>query len=133
MSRLAGMMLPQVAGTLLQNDRGGKGILLSGLAGLPPAEIAILGAGTFGTAAADVFLGLGSSVTVLDQDLARLHILEEHLGHGRQPVLMVAYRIEHPEGRQLRRRAGRRDARPRRQSARGRDARHGGVDEAALA
>ena len=35
MSRLAGMMLPQVAGTLLQNDRGGKGILLSGLAGLP--------------------------------------------------------------------------------------------------
>jgi alanine dehydrogenase len=91
MSRLAGMMLPQVAGTLLQNDRGGKGILLSGLAGLPPAEIAILGAGTSGTAAADVFLGLGSSVTVLDQDLARLHTLEERLGHGRRPVLMVAY------------------------------------------
>ncbi len=91
LSRLAGMMLPQVAGTLLQNDRGGKGILLSGLAGLPPAEIAILGAGTFGTAAAGVFLDLGSSVTVLDHDLARLHALEDHLGHGRRPVLMVAY------------------------------------------
>jgi alanine dehydrogenase len=91
MSRLAGMMLPQVAGTLLQNDRGGKGILLSGLAGLPPAEIAIIGAGTSGTAAASVFLDLGSSVTVLDRDLARLHTLEERLGHGRRPVLMVAY------------------------------------------
>jgi alanine dehydrogenase len=91
MSRLAGMMLPQVAGTLLQNDRGGKGILLSGLAGLPPAEIAIIGAGTAGTAAASVFLDLGSSVTVLDRDLARLHALEERLGHGRRPVLMVAY------------------------------------------
>lgn len=91
MSRLAGMMLPQVAGTLLQNDRGGKGILLSGLAGLPPAEIAIIGAGTSGTAAASVFLGLGSSVTVLDQDLARLRVLEERIGHGPRPVLMVAY------------------------------------------
>jgi alanine dehydrogenase len=91
MSRLAGMMLPQVAGTLLQNDRGGKGILLSGLAGLPPAEIAIIGAGTAGTAAAGVFLGLGSSVTVLDQELARLHVLEERLGHGPHPVMMVAY------------------------------------------
>ncbi len=91
MSRLAGMMLPQVAGILLQNDRGGKGILLSGLAGLPPAEIAILGAGTAGTAAADLFLGLGSSVTVLDHDLGRLRALEERLRYGPRPVLMVAY------------------------------------------
>jgi len=91
LSRLAGMMLPQVAGTLLQNDRGGKGILLSGLPGLAPAEVAILGAGTFGTAAARAFLGLGSSVKVLDHDLANLQALEDHLGYGQHPVLMVAY------------------------------------------
>jgi alanine dehydrogenase len=91
LSRMAGMMVPQVAGTLLQNDRGGKGILLSGLAGIPPAEVVILGAGTFGTAAARAFLGLGSSVTVLDRDLARLHALEDHVGALRHPVLMVAY------------------------------------------
>jgi alanine dehydrogenase len=91
LSRMAGMMMPQVAGTLLQNDRGGKGILLSGLPGLPPAEIAILGAGTFGTAAARAFLGLGASVQVLDHDLGRLQELEEHLGPGQHPVLMVAY------------------------------------------
>ena len=91
LSRLAGMMLPQVAGTLLQNDRGGKGILLSGLPGLAPAEVAILGAGTFGKAAARAFLGLGSNVTVLDHDLGRLQSLEDHVGSGLHPVLMVAY------------------------------------------
>jgi alanine dehydrogenase len=91
LSRMAGMMMPQVAGTLLQNDRGGKGILLSGLPGLAPAEVAILGAGTFGTAAARAFLGLGANVKVLDQDLARLQALDEHLGPGYHPVLMVAY------------------------------------------
>lgn len=91
LSRLAGMMLPQVAGTLLQNDRGGKGILLSGLPGLAPAEVAILGAGTFGTAAARAFLGLGSNVKVLDHDIGRLQSLEDHLGWGHHPVLMVAY------------------------------------------
>jgi alanine dehydrogenase len=91
LSRLAGMMVPQVAGTLLQNDRGGKGILLSGLPGLAPAEVAILGAGTFGRAAARAFLGLGSNVKVLDQDLGRLQSLEDHLGSGVHPVLMVAY------------------------------------------
>ena len=91
LSRLAGMMVPQVAGTLLQNDRGGKGILLSGLPGLAPAEVAILGAGTFGRAAARAFLGLGSNVTVLDHHLARLGSLEDHLGSSLHPVLMVAY------------------------------------------
>jgi alanine dehydrogenase len=91
LSRLAGMMLPQVAGTLLQNDRGGKGILLSGLPGLAPAEVAILGAGTFGTAAARAFMGLGAHVKVLDHDLARLQALEDHLGYSYHPVLMVAY------------------------------------------
>jgi len=82
LSRLAGMMLPQVAGTLLQNDRGGKGILLSGLPGLAPAEIAILGAGTFRQGRGRAFLGLGSNVKVLDHDLGRLQSLEDHLGSG---------------------------------------------------
>ncbi len=91
LSRLAGMMLPQVAGTLLQNDRGGKGILLSGLPGLAPAEVAILGAGTFGTAAARAFQGMGANVKVLDNDLSRLQALEDRFGGAHRPVLMVAY------------------------------------------
>jgi alanine dehydrogenase len=91
LSHMAGLMVPQVAGTLLQSDRGGKGILLSGVPGVPPAEVAILGAGTFGRAAARVFLGLGASVYILDQDVRRLQKLEDHLGIGRHTVMMVAH------------------------------------------
>ena len=91
LSHMAGLMVPQVAGTLLQNDRGGKGILLSGVPGVPPAEVVILGAGTFGMAAARAFLGLGASVYVLDMDLGRLQRIEDHLGIGRHIVMMVAH------------------------------------------
>ncbi|NTU64255.1 MAG: alanine dehydrogenase, partial [Chloroflexi bacterium] len=58
-SQAAGRMLVQVAGTLLQNDKGGKGILLSGVPGVPPAEVVIIGAGTLGTGAARAFTGVG--------------------------------------------------------------------------
>jgi len=91
LSHMGGLMLPQVAGSLLQNDHGGKGILLSGVPGVPPAEVAILGAGTLGTAAARAFLGIGASVYMLDQDLVRLQALEDKVGMGRHLVLMVAH------------------------------------------
>ncbi len=91
LSRMAGLMAPQVAGTFLQSDRGGKGMLLSGVPGVPPAEVVILGAGTFGMAAARAFLGLGASVYMLDMDIARLQKIEEHLGIGRHIVMMVAH------------------------------------------
>jgi len=91
LSQLGGMMLPQVAGSLLQSDHGGKGILLSGLPGVAPAEVAILGAGTFGLAAARAFLGIGASVYMLDQDLHRLQTVEDKLGIGRHLVLLVAH------------------------------------------
>ena len=45
-SQIAGRMCPHVAATLLQNDQGGKGVLLGGVPGVPPAEVVILGAGT---------------------------------------------------------------------------------------
>ncbi len=76
MSQLAGRMVAQVAARLLQNDYGGKGILLGGVPGVPPAEVAILGAGVVGTNAAAAFLGLGAHVTVLDHNLARLQELD---------------------------------------------------------
>jgi alanine dehydrogenase len=91
LSHMAGLMAPQVAGTLLQNERGGKGILLSGVPGVPPAEVVILGAGTFGVAAAHAFLGLGASVYMLDMDLGRLQRVENHLGFGRHIAMMLAH------------------------------------------
>jgi alanine dehydrogenase len=77
MSQLCGRMLPQIAGTLLQTDRGGKGILLAGVPGVPAAEVVILGGGTLGTDAARAFLGIGASVHVLDHELAHLQRIDE--------------------------------------------------------
>jgi alanine dehydrogenase len=72
MSQIAGRMAANVAAALLRNDRGGKGILIGGVPGVPPAEVVILGAGVVGTHAARTFAGLGASVYILDRDLAAL-------------------------------------------------------------
>ncbi|MEJ2759201.1 MAG: hypothetical protein P8046_12030 [Anaerolineales bacterium] len=72
MSQIAGYMLPQIAANLLQNNNGGKGILLGGIAGIPPAEVVIIGSGFFGNAAAQAFLGIGAHVTALDASMDAL-------------------------------------------------------------
>jgi alanine dehydrogenase len=77
MSQIAGRMCPHIAATLLQNDRGGKGVLLDGVPGVPPADVVILGAGTLGTHAARAFLGAGARVVVLDHDLPKLRRIDE--------------------------------------------------------
>jgi alanine dehydrogenase len=76
-SQMCGSMTAQIAARFLQNNWGGKGILLGGVPGVPPAEVAILGAGTVGTYAAQAFRGLGSHVIVLDSSLAALQILSD--------------------------------------------------------
>lgn len=89
MSQIAGRMAASVAAGLLRNDRGGKGILLGGVPGVPPAQVVILGAGTVGTNAARAFNGLGATVYVLDQDLRRLEQLAERCA----PVITM---VSHP-------------------------------------
>ena len=91
LSQAAGWMTPQIAGVLLQNNHGGKGILLGGVPGVPPAEVVIIGAGTYGVAAAQGFLGLGASVYVLDKDLSRLQSIEQSIGRGGRLVTMVSH------------------------------------------
>jgi len=91
LSLVAGRMVPQVAASLLQNHHGGNGILLGGVPGVPPAEVVIVGAGTFGTEAARAFLDTGASVYLLDHSLARLQRFDLHYGSGRRPVLMVSH------------------------------------------
>ncbi len=91
LSQVAGRMAPQIAATLLQNDHGGNGILLGGVPGVPPAEVVIIGAGTFGAAAAQAFLEVGASVYLLDRNLRRLQNLDGLYGAGRKPVLMVSH------------------------------------------
>jgi len=88
MSQIAGRMSAQVAASLLQNDYGGKGILLGGVPGVPPAQVVILGAGVVGTHAARAFLGLGATVYALDRDLSRL----EHLmGQCGQVITLISH------------------------------------------
>lgn len=89
LSQICGRMAAQVAARLLQNNSGGKGVLLGGVPGVPPANVAIIGAGTVGANAARTFLGLGAQVFVLDRDLARLQALDEQFG-GRV-VTMVSH------------------------------------------
>ncbi len=72
LAEIGGRMTAQIAAHYLQNYKGGKGILLSGVPGVPPAEVVIIGGGVAGTAAVRSFLGLGAHVSVLDMDLRAL-------------------------------------------------------------
>jgi alanine dehydrogenase len=72
LSQIGGHLAAQMGARLLQNDSGGKGILLGGIPGVPPAEVVVIGAGLSGTCAVQAFVGMRSHVTVLDSDLNAL-------------------------------------------------------------
>lgn len=92
-SEVAGRMAPIIAGELLESVDGGRGILLSGIPGVPPADVVILGAGVLGTNAARAFLGLGAEVTVLDKDLRALQGLDRVLNGQASTMLANPYNI----------------------------------------
>jgi alanine dehydrogenase len=75
-SQIAGRMAPQIAGRFLEAPVGGMGVLLSGLPGIPPADVVILGAGVLGTEATRAFLGAGASAYVLDVDVQKLEDID---------------------------------------------------------
>jgi len=78
-SQMGGTMAAQIAARLLQNNWGGRGILMGGVPGVPPAEVVIIGGGVAGTSAAQMFLSMGAHVTVLDKSLAALQrVWERH-------------------------------------------------------
>jgi len=76
-SEIGGSMTATIAARFLQCNRGGKGILLGGIPGVPPAEVVILGSGVVATYATRAFLGLGAHVTVIGKDLAGLQKIHE--------------------------------------------------------
>lgn len=77
MSEIAGRMAPQEGAKYLEETYGGRGILLGGVAGVPPANVVILGGGNVGYNAARIALGMGASVTVLDINPRKLRILDD--------------------------------------------------------
>ena len=82
MSEVAGRMATQVVAHYLQKPEGGRGVLMGGIPGVRPAKVVVLGGGTVGTNAAQVALGMGAEVTLLDINTERLRYLDEVL-HGR--------------------------------------------------
>jgi alanine dehydrogenase len=82
MSEIAGRMSVQAGAYYLEKAHGGRGVLLGGVPGVPPADVVIIGGGVSGTHAAKMALGLGAQVQILDINLDRLRYLEDVL-HGR--------------------------------------------------
>ncbi|MDR5666587.1 alanine dehydrogenase [Burkholderia cenocepacia] len=76
MSEVAGRMSIQVAATHLESPRGGRGLLMAGVPGVPAAHVVVLGAGVVGTGALQMAVGLGARVTVLDNNVNRLRQLD---------------------------------------------------------
>lgn len=87
LSQMGGRLAAQIGARLLQSDFGGKGIMLGGMAGIPPAEVVIIGAGTAGRSAANAFLGMSTHVTVLDTNI---NALEEIYKNSCNVVTMIS-------------------------------------------
>lgn len=77
MSEVAGRLSIEAAGLALQRQNGGRGLLLGGVPGVPPARVVVLGGGVAGTQAARMAAGLGADVMILDRSLPRLRQLDE--------------------------------------------------------
>jgi len=77
MSEVAGRMAVQEGAKYLEKLYGGRGILLSGVPGVPPARVVILGGGVVGSNAARIAAGMGANVSILDVSLERLRYLSD--------------------------------------------------------
>jgi alanine dehydrogenase len=87
MSEVAGRMAAHVGAYYLMKTTGGRGLLLGGVAGVPPANVVVVGGGIVGTNAAQIALGMGAAVTVIDLNVDRLRYLDQVL-HGRLTTLV---------------------------------------------
>lgn len=93
MSEIAGRMAIQEGAKALEKPMMGKGILLGGVPGVPPAEVLIIGAGVVGTNAAKVSAGLGARVTVMDINLDRLRYVDDIMPGNVVTVFSDPHRI----------------------------------------
>ncbi|HEX6151139.1 alanine dehydrogenase [Nocardioides sp.] len=74
MSEVAGCLAPQVGAHALMKAQGGRGVLMGGVGGVANAKVVIIGAGVSGQNAANIALGMGADVTLLDTDLDKLRM-----------------------------------------------------------
>jgi len=93
MSEVAGRMSVQVGASYLEKEKGGRGILLGGVPGVPPAHVTIIGGGIVGTNAARIALGFGAKTTLIDVNLNRLRELEDVFGGRLYTLASNSYNI----------------------------------------
>ncbi len=94
MSEVAGRMAVQAGAAHLEKSKGGMGILLGGVPGVPAAHVVILGAGVVGTHALQMAVGMGARVTVLDKNVDRLRALDLVFGNRINTLFSNAHSVE---------------------------------------
>ena len=94
MSEVAGRMAVQAGAAHLEKSKGGMGILLGGVPGVPAAHVVILGAGVVGTHAMQMAVGMGARVSVLDKSVDRLRQLDLIFGNRIHTVYSTAQSVE---------------------------------------
>lgn len=94
MSQIAGRLSVQEGAKYLEKIFGGEGVLLSGVPGTPKANVLILGAGTVGTNACKIAVGMGANVTITDINIQRLEYLDDVFGARIQTLYSTDAAIE---------------------------------------
>ena len=94
MSEVAGRMAVQAGAAHLEKSKGGMGVLLGGVPGVPAAHVVILGAGVVGTHALQMAVGMGARVTVIDRNVDRLRQLDLVFGNRIQTLYSSVQNLE---------------------------------------
>ncbi len=94
MSEVAGRMAVQAGAAHLEKSKGGMGVLLGGVPGVPAAHVVIIGAGVVGTHALQMAAGMGARVTVLDKNIDRLRQLDLVFGNRINTVYSSAQSVD---------------------------------------
>jgi len=94
MSEVAGRLAPQVGAATLQKANGGRGVLLGGVPGVPPAKVAVIGAGVSGLNAAKIAAGMGAQVRILDLSVNALRRADHIFGGAVETVTSNKLAVE---------------------------------------
>ncbi|MQY21987.1 alanine dehydrogenase [Nocardia macrotermitis] len=95
MSEVAGRLAPQAGAYHLMRSGGGRGVLMGGVPGTPPAKVTVIGAGVAGRNATEIAVGMRAEVTVLDVNIAPLRELDAHYRGRVRTVVSNAHEVEH--------------------------------------
>jgi len=94
MSKVAGRISIQAAAWSLEATHGGSGMLLGGVPGVAPAKVVIIGGGVVGENAAQIAIGMGADVTILDRDLDVLEHLSQRFGAAVRTIYSTTSTLE---------------------------------------